>query len=60
LRAGDDLPGVLESAGIGVTHPDFEESPVAIVVPDKQGVGVADLRAALAGLFCGENKCGVQ
>jgi malonyl-CoA/methylmalonyl-CoA synthetase len=37
----------LESAVIGVPHPDFGESPVAIVVPAKGGVEVADLNAAL-------------
>ena len=30
----DDLDGVLESAVIGVSHPDFGEGVVAIVVPD--------------------------
>jgi malonyl-CoA/methylmalonyl-CoA synthetase len=30
----DDLPGVLESAVIGVPHPDFGEGVVAVVVPD--------------------------
>ncbi|WP_071674160.1 malonate--CoA ligase [Nioella nitratireducens] len=29
----DDLPGVLESAVIGVPHPDFGEGVVAVVVP---------------------------
>lgn len=30
----DDIPGVLESAVIGVHHPDFGEGVVAVVVPD--------------------------
>lgn len=30
----DDLDGVLESAVIGVSHPDFGEGVVAVVVPD--------------------------
>ena len=30
----DDLPGVLESAVIGVPHPDFGEAVVAVVVPE--------------------------
>ncbi|MEL7470958.1 MAG: malonyl-CoA synthase [Pseudomonadota bacterium] len=32
-EAIDDLPGVLESAVIGVPHPDFGEGVVAVVVP---------------------------
>mgnify|MGYP003643548524 CR=1 FL=1 len=31
----DDLPGVLESAVIGVAHPDFGEAVVAVVVPQE-------------------------
>ncbi|CUK19220.1 Long-chain-fatty-acid--CoA ligase [Ruegeria denitrificans] len=30
----DDQPGVLESAVIGVSHPDFGETPVGILVPE--------------------------
>ncbi len=30
----DDLPGVLASAVIGVPHPDFSESVVAVLVPE--------------------------
>lgn len=47
----DDQPGVSESAVIGVPHADFGESPVAVVVAEKSGVVIEDLRAALtAGL----------
>jgi len=34
----DDLPGVSESAVIGVAHPDFGEAVVAVVVPDAPGL----------------------
>ena len=33
----DDLPGVRESAVIGVAHADFGEAVVAVVVPDSSG-----------------------
>ncbi|WP_372886622.1 malonyl-CoA synthase [Shimia sp.] len=33
----DDLPGVLESAVIGVPHADFGEAVVAVVVPREEG-----------------------
>jgi malonyl-CoA/methylmalonyl-CoA synthetase len=33
----DDLPGVVESAVIGVPHPDFGEGVVAVVVPESNG-----------------------
>jgi malonyl-CoA/methylmalonyl-CoA synthetase len=39
----DDLPGVLESAVIGLPHPDFGEAVVAVIVP-KEGV-VLDTKA---------------
>ncbi len=49
----DALPGVFESAVIGVPHPDFGEAVVAAVVPDKdtkidQAVIMAALRDQLA------------
>ncbi|WP_369810219.1 malonate--CoA ligase [Orrella daihaiensis] len=44
----DDMPGVLESAVIGVPHPDFGEAVVAVVVPAK-GV-VLDVTAMIADL----------
>jgi malonyl-CoA/methylmalonyl-CoA synthetase len=31
----DDLPGVRESAVIGIPHPDFGEGVIAVVVPDR-------------------------
>ncbi|MBV2361692.1 malonyl-CoA synthase [Thalassococcus sp. CAU 1522] len=33
----DDQPGILESAVIGAPHPDFGESPVAVLVADDAG-----------------------
>lgn len=42
----DDQPGVLESAVIGVPHPDFGETPVGILVP--QAGRTPDLDAILA------------
>ena len=45
----DALPGVLESAVIGVPHPDFGEAVVAVVVPAKGATpDPAAIRAALA------------
>ncbi|CAO3431321.1 malonate--CoA ligase [Azospirillum doebereinerae] len=44
----DALPGVLESAVIGIAHPDFGEGVVALVVPDgKTPVTEAGVLAAL-------------
>ena len=47
----DDIPGVLESAVIGVPHADFGEGVTAIVVPDgvKPMPSAADILAALDG-----------
>jgi len=44
----DELPGVRESAVIGVPHPDFGEGVVAVVVPDgSAGVSEESVVAAL-------------
>ena len=45
----DDLPGVLESAVIGVPHPDFGEAVVAVVVPSGAPLNATDIIAPLAG-----------
>ncbi|MDE4145571.1 MAG: malonyl-CoA synthase [Pseudophaeobacter sp. bin_em_oilr2.035] len=45
----DDLPGVLESAVIGVPHPDFGEAVVAVVVPTGEGTSSEAVKAALSG-----------
>ena len=44
----DAIPGVVESAVIGVPHPDFGEGVTAIVVPDK--AAALDERAVIAAL----------
>jgi malonyl-CoA/methylmalonyl-CoA synthetase len=45
----DDIPGVLESAVIGVPHPDFGEAVVAVVVPEAPGLDPEAISSALAG-----------
>ncbi|RBI87196.1 malonyl-CoA synthase [Rhodosalinus halophilus] len=49
----DAQPGVAESAVIGVPHPDFGESPVALVVPEGAGPDLAQVEAALAAALAG-------
>lgn len=44
----DDLDGVLESAVIGVPHPDFGEAVVAVVVPESDDLSDAAITDALA------------
>ena len=44
----DDMPGVLESAVIGVPHPDFGEAVVAVVVPDSDGLQASDVSEGLS------------
>jgi malonyl-CoA/methylmalonyl-CoA synthetase len=44
----DDIPGVLESAVIGVPHPDFGEAVVAVVVPSSEALTAEEVAVALA------------
>lgn len=44
----DDIPGVLESAVIGVPHPDFGEGVVAVVVPENGKLEPDTIAAALS------------
>ncbi|MBD3677584.1 MAG: malonyl-CoA synthase [Rhodobacteraceae bacterium] len=44
----DDQPGVLESAVIGVPHPDFGEGVIGVIVPEKgESPDLDQIRAAL-------------
>ena len=45
----DEMPGVVESAVIGVPHEDFGEGVVAVLVPEGDAVSLADMDAFLAG-----------
>lgn len=45
----DDMPGVLESAVIGLPHPDFGEAVVAVLVPRGEGPDEAQILRELAG-----------
>ena len=47
----DDMPGVLESAVIGVPHPDFGEAVVAVVVPSAPGLAAETIAQALSGVL---------
>ncbi len=48
-RLIDELPGVVESAVIGVPHPDFGEGVVAVVVPETDEVSEEAITAGLDG-----------
>jgi malonyl-CoA/methylmalonyl-CoA synthetase len=45
----DEIPGIRESAVIGVPHRDFGEAVVAVVVPSAADVGLEQVDTALAG-----------
>ena len=44
----DDLPGVQESAVIGVPHTDFGEAVVAVIVPEDQKISLEFVKSELA------------
>ena len=44
----DTVPGVVESAVIGVPHPDFGEAVIAVVVGDRD-IGLSAVLTALSG-----------
>ncbi len=45
----DELPGVLESAVVGVPHPDFGEAVMAVIVP-RRGVGAPNAAEVIAAM----------
>lgn len=45
----DEMPGVVESAVIGVPHADFGEGVVAVVVPEEEEVSEPQVRLSLEG-----------
>jgi malonyl-CoA/methylmalonyl-CoA synthetase len=47
-RLIDEVPGVVESAVIGVPHPDFGEGVVAVVVPESDPMTLETVNGALA------------
>ena len=53
----DDQPGVLESAVIGVPHPDFGESPLAVIVPEPGAKPDLELIAAALSSDLASFKC---
>ncbi|MDD7973027.1 malonate--CoA ligase [Roseinatronobacter alkalisoli] len=44
----DDMPGVVESAVIGLPHPDFGEAVVAVLVPDKATPDISAIESGLS------------
>jgi malonyl-CoA/methylmalonyl-CoA synthetase len=52
-REIDAIPGVIESAVIGLSHPDFGEGVTAVVVADDRTIREADLLAAMEGRLAG-------
>jgi len=48
-RLLDEIPGVVESAVIGVPHSDFGEGVVAVLVAERPDIDLATVRQAIAG-----------
>lgn len=43
----DDIPGVKESAVVGLPHPDFGEAPLAVLVADAAPIDLTEVQAVL-------------